>query len=140
MGKKLYTEKQIQRLEANPNVKSVSDRTISFEPDFKLKAIKENMLGKGPLQIFVEHDLNLDIIGSQKPKECLKLWRRIYNQYGEDAFTVERRGLGSTGRPLLKEETVEERLKKAEARINYLEAENDFLKKLEELERKAKQN
>jgi hypothetical protein len=30
--------------------------------------------------------------------------------------------------------TIEEKLKKAEARIKFLEAENDFLKKLEELE------
>ena len=32
---------------------------------------------------------------------------------------------------------MEEKLKKAEARIKYLEVENDFLKKLEELERQA---
>ena len=32
---------------------------------------------------------------------------------------------------------MEEQLKKAEARIAYLEVENDFLKKLEELERQA---
>lgn len=138
MGNERYTETQIQRLESNPHVKNVSDQTISYEPAFKLKAVQENQTGKGPLQIFVEHDLNIDILGSHHPKECLKLWRKIYKQHGEDAFTVERRGKGSKGRPLLKNETTEERLKKAEARINYLQAENEFLKKLEELERQAK--
>ncbi|KIL77465.1 hypothetical protein SD77_1451 [Bacillus badius] len=32
---------------------------------------------------------------------------------------------------------MEEKLQKAESRIKFLEAENDFLKKLEELERQA---
>jgi transposase len=32
---------------------------------------------------------------------------------------------------------MEEKLRKAEARIKFFEAENDFLKKLEELERQA---
>jgi transposase len=49
-----------------------------------------------------------------------------------------RRSKGSTGRPSSKELTAEEKLMKAEARIAFLEMENDFLKKLEELERQAK--
>ena len=41
------------------------------------------------------------------------------------------------GRLSSKELSVEERLKKAEARFKFLEAENEFLKKLEELERQV---
>lgn len=51
---------------------------------------------------------------------------------------MERRGKGSTGRPSTKNISTEKRLEKAEARIKYLEAELELVKKLEELERQAK--
>jgi hypothetical protein len=77
------------------------------------------------------------VIGSEKPKQCLKRWRKTFNQFGEDGFLTERRGKGSTGRPSSKQLTAEESLRKAEARIKYLEAELEFLKKLDELERQV---
>jgi hypothetical protein len=77
------------------------------------------------------------MIGSDKPKGCLKRWRKMYDVYGEEGFYTERRGKGSTGRLKSKEYTQEDRLKKAEARIKYLEAELEFLKKLDELERQV---
>ncbi|WP_218349889.1 hypothetical protein [Bacillus sp. sid0103] len=52
------------------------------------------------------------------------MWKEVY-------------GKAASGPPSSKELSVEEKLKKAEARIKFLEAENDFLKKLEELERQA---
>ena len=133
-----FNEAQTRLLEANPNVKHASDRSISYEPEFKLRAVKEYKLGNGPQQIFIQSGFSLEIIGSEKPKQCLMRWRSAYEKYGEEAFTTKRRGKASTGRPSLKEETAETRLKKAEARIKYPEAENDLLKKLEELARDVK--
>lgn len=138
MGKIIFNSHQRKQLESNPNVKHVSDRSLSYEPEFKVKAVKENLSGKGPTDIFVENGFDLSIIGSDKPKGCLKRWRKTFDLFGEEGFYTERRGKGSTGRPSSKELTAEEKLKKAEARIAFLEAENDFLKKLEELERQAK--
>ncbi|MEC0302190.1 IS3 family transposase, partial [Terribacillus saccharophilus] len=60
-----------------------------------------------------------------------------FQKYGEDGFYTERRGKGSTGRPSSKDLSAEDKLRKAEARIKYLEAELDFVKKLDELERQA---
>jgi len=135
LSKIIFNEYEINRLEKNPHVKNVSDRSISYHPDFKLAAVKENLKGKGPTQIFIEHGFDLSLIGKEKAKQCLRRWRNTYKSFGEDGFYSERRGLGSTGRPSSKEETAETKLKKAESRIKYLEAELDFLKKLEELER-----
>lgn len=137
MSKTLYTEYQIKELEKNPNILSTSDRSISYNPEFKIQAIKEYRLGKSPSQIFIEHGFNLDIIDKRQPKECLRRWKEIFDKFGEDGFLTERRGKGSTGRPSSKPLSIEEQLRKAEARIKFLEAENDFLKKLEELERQA---
>lgn len=134
MSKIIFNEIEIKLLESNPNVDHVSERSISYTPDFKIRAVKENSNGKGPVQIFIEHGFDLQVIGSEKPNQCLKRWRKTFNQFGEDGFLTERRGKGSTGRPSSKQLTVEESLKKADARIKYLEAELEFLKKLDELE------
>jgi transposase len=137
MGKNLFTEYQIKELEKNPNVLRASERSITYHPDFKMKAVLENQKGKLPSQIFLEYGFSLELIGKKQPKRCLQRWRETYEKLGEAGLQTERRGKASTGRPSSKELSVEERLKKAEMRIKFLEAENDFLKKLEELERQA---
>lgn len=139
MSKKIFNEFQRNQLENNPNVNHVSDRSISYRPEFKVNAVKENLKGKGPREIFQESGFDIEMIGSDKPNQCLERWRRTYKEFGEEGFFQERRGKGGTGgRPSSKELTADEKLKRAEARIKFLEAENDFLKKLEELERQAK--
>jgi len=138
MSKIYFNEHQRQLLEANPNVSSVSDRAIQYTPEFKIKAVKENLAGKGPSQIFIENGFDLEMIGSKKAKSSLDRWRRTFKQFEENGFLEERRGKGSTGRPSTKDLSPEKKLEKAEARIRYLEAEIELLKKLEELERKAK--
>lgn len=138
MSKIYFNEHQRNLLENNLNVSSVSDRSIQYTPEFKLKAVKENLAGKGPSQIFIENGFDLEMIGSKKAKSALNRWRNTFNQYGENGFLEERRGKGSTGRPNTKNLSTDKKLEKAEARIRYLEAEIELLKKLEELERKAK--
>lgn len=69
----------------------------------------------------------------------MERWRKTYEQFGEEGFYTERRGKGSTGRPSQKQLSSDDKLKKAEVRIAFLEAELAFLKKLDELERQALQ-
>lgn len=137
MRKNLFTEFQIKELEKNPNVLRVSDRSISYQPDFKVKAVNEYHNGKTPSQIFIENGFNIEVLGKDQPKRCLQRWRETFEKFGDLGLQTERRGKASSGRPSSKELSVEEKLKKAEARIKFLEAENDFLKKLEEIERQA---
>ncbi|AJH03179.1 hypothetical protein P4493_29470 [Bacillus thuringiensis] len=139
MIKIIFNEIQMKQLEKNKNVLKASERSISYCPDFKIRAVKENQQGKGHSQIFSENGFNLAVIGEKKPKQCLKRWRRTFEQFGEEGFYTERRGKGSTGRPLEKPLSSDEKLKKAEVRIVFLEAELTFLKKLDELERHALQ-
>lgn len=138
MSKITFTESQRKELESNPNVIKVSDRSITYSPEFKVKAVEESAKGKGAQQIFVEHGFDLSIIGAKKPKHCIERWRGTFQKYGEEGFYTERRGKGATGRPSSKDLSIKDKLKKAEARIAYLEAELDFVKKLDELERQAK--
>ena len=138
MSKIIFNEHQRRLLEENPNVVSVSKRAIQYKPEFKVLAVKENQAGKGPAQIFTENGFDLTVIGTEKATSSLKRWRKSYTLYGEAGFFEERRGKGSTGRPAGKDLSAEKKLEKAEARIKYLEAEVELLKKLEELERQAK--
>jgi len=137
MSKIIFNEHQIRQIESNPNVTFVSDRTIQYSFDFKVRAVKENLAGKGPVQIFTENGFDLEVIGTKKVQSSLGRWRRIYNTYGELGFQEERRGKGSSGRPSTKDLSAEKKLEKAESRIRYLEAELEMLKKLEELERQV---
>jgi len=138
MSKIIFSEHQIRQLETNPNVASVSDRAIQYTPEFKIHAVNENLAGKGPTQIFEENGFDLNLIGIRKAQSSLSRWRTTFKEFGEEGFLMERRGKGSSGRPLNKDISAEKKLEKAEARIKYLEAELELLKKLEELERQAK--
>ncbi len=140
MSKKIFTELEMRQLERNPNVRHVSEKAITYEPSFKLAAVLANLEGNTPQQIFLEAGFHLETIGNEQPKQCLKRWRATYANYGETGLLEERRGKGSPGRPSEKALSIEEQLKRAEARIELLEAENDLLKKLEALERQKRKS
>jgi hypothetical protein len=137
-GKMRFSENEILQIESNANVLHVAERSIAYQPTFKLAAVLSYQEGKKPTEIFLEAGFNIEIIGRKNPLQCLKRWRKIYAAQGEAGLMEDQRGKGSTGRPAL-DLTVEKKLEQAEARIKLLEAENDFLKKLEALERQAEQ-
>jgi transposase len=132
---KIFNEHEVKQLENNPNVQNVTDRAITYTPAFKLSAVKAYKDGQTPMEIFLKAGFEMNVIGHQKPKQCLLRWREAFDAYGEDDLLENRRGKSSTGRPSSRGLTTEEKLKRAEARIKLLEAENDLLKKLEALER-----
>jgi transposase len=100
--------------------------------------LKYSLSYRDVAEMMKERGLNIDVIGHEKPKKSLKRWREAHAAYGELGLLEERRGKGNTGRRPAGELTAEEKLKRAEARIKLLEAENDFLKKLEALERQKR--
>lgn len=140
MSKIIFNEHQRRQIEANPYVVSVSDRSIQYTVDFKLKAVQDNLKGKGPSEIFKAAGFDIEIIGLSKIQSAIHRWKKIYQIHGEKGFTEERRGKGSTGRPPVEKLSSDKKLEKAEARIRLLEAELTLLKKPDEMERQAKKN
>jgi transposase len=138
LNRTLFTEENMRRLETNPNVQHVSETNITYTPEFKLAAVKAYEEGETPVEIFIKAGFDLDLIGHKKPKDSLKRWRDTYAKYGETGIKEERRGKGSTGRKPTGDLSAEEELKRARAKIKLLEAEVDFLKKLEALERQKR--
>lgn len=135
MGKRRLSPEDQERLRQNENVLRASGSTISYDPEFKIAAVRANLAGKAPTQIFQEAGFDLDAIGRRIPRRCLERWRRDYRQRGEEGLGEDRRGKHSTGRPSNRELTVKEKLRRAELRVLYLERENELLKKLDRLER-----
>ena len=78
-------------------------------------------------------------------KNRLKAWERIYLEEGAAGFMVERRGRKSTGRPRKKplDKEIENDLiaenQRLRERLEYVEAENEYLKKLDALVRAEEQ-
>ncbi len=65
-----------------------------------------------------------------RSKTQVRLWERIYLEEGPQGLYIEKRGLGSKGRPPKLDKKVEEDLI---AEVQRLRAENDYLKKLNAL-------
>ena len=126
---------EINQLKQNPNIVEVTKNSISYLPEFKVKAVKSNIEGKSPISIFRDNGFNLDIIGKDIPRKRLYIWRQVYEESGELGLLIENRGRKQSNEP--KNLSVEEQLKKAEAKIKFLEVENEFLKKLDAMERQV---
>lgn len=125
-----FSEKDRRSLESNPLVKSVGPNQVQFTAKFKLKALKLHSEGFAPSDIFLKLGVDPILFLKEYPKKCLSRWKKIVETHGEKGLEQERRGKGASGRPKKAELKNEKALL---ARIAYLEAENDFLKKLRAL-------
>jgi len=131
MSKIVFTNHQIEQLEANPNVVKVSNRSITYHPHFKLKAVKDYIEGKSPFRIFTEGGFDISVIDSDKPSQCMRRWRKVYEACGEDGLYVDYRGKKES--TTSHHSTLQQELMRAEARIKALEMELLYLKKIARL-------
>ncbi|WP_214706822.1 MULTISPECIES: hypothetical protein [unclassified Exiguobacterium] len=81
MSKIIFNIHQIDQLESNPNVASVSERSIQYTGEFKVKDVLENMDGKRSQQIFTAVGFDLALICNSKAKAALKRWRNISKRW-----------------------------------------------------------
>ena len=132
MSKRIFNKEQIEALLRNPNVAGCSERSISYRKDFKVLAMRKYRDGLSSSEIFRQAGFDIDLIGRDKPKGCLRRWRDILKSKGEAGLRIDGRGQSKAGgRPRsLANLTDKEKLKRLEAEVAYLKAENDFLAKL----------
>lgn len=127
----MFTGEQTEELLKNANIAKCSAKAITYEKDFKIRAVRQyNEEGMTAKEIFRQAGLNLDMIGRKQPKECLRRWNKIFRKKGVEGLSEVRGKNGFGGRPKTKNLTNAERIKKLEAEVAYLKAENDFLAKL----------
>ena len=131
MNKRLFTQEQIASLLENEHVVRVSERSVTYSPDFKIAAVKRWKEGLPPSAIFTEAGFNLTVIGRKTPKWLVTRWRKTFDKKGATSLQKDHRGRSSTGRPpSLANMTEKEKLKYLEAQVAYLKEENAFLAKL----------
>lgn len=134
MRKRVFTEKEQAQLKGNPHVQAVSDKAITYSDAFKRLFLTENEKGKVPRTIFEEAGLDIEIIGLKRIQSAGKRWRAAYREHGAEGLQDTRKT--SSGRPLERELSVEEKISRLEAQNQLLRAENELLKKLDLLERR----
>lgn len=133
MTKILLNKKEQEQLKCNQNVKTVSEKAITYTDKFKRHFIAENEKGRFPREIFGENGLDVELIGYERVKSAAKRWRTAYHKDGVEGLQDTRKT--NSGRPLERELTLEEKLVRLEAKNQLLSAENELLKKLDLLER-----
>ena len=94
-----FTPKQRSKLLANRNVQDVSEKNISFLPEFKIKSVRQYLGGLSPDQIFENAGFPLEFFKEDYFRQCIKRWLKKFEKEGEDSLRVDERGKGSSGRP-----------------------------------------
>lgn len=133
MTKNFLTPNQQNELKKNPYVKAVSKKAITYTDEFRRLFISENEAGKLPRQIFEEAGFDIEMIGMIRVQKSATRWRTAYRNQGVTGLEDTRKY--SSGRPLERELSLEEKYARLEAKTRLLEAENELLKKLDLLER-----
>jgi transposase len=132
-----FTPSQRSKLLANRNVLNVTEKSVSYTSDFKIKAVHECLAGVSPDQIFQDAGIPIIYFKKNYCKFCLKKWIYKFRTRGEDSLYKDGRGSGGSGRPKNErpeELTYDELLTLVEIQKGALEE----LKKQNALERKKK--
>ena len=126
MSKVLFTDSEVKKLRKNKYVKSVSNKSITYTDEFKEKVVFETEnYKKFPRQVFEECGFDIDVIGIKRTQNAAYKWRKQYKNLGK----LKDNRKNKSGRPLKRKLSDAEKLKRAEAKIKLLEAENELLKK-----------
>jgi hypothetical protein len=133
MTKNHLTLNQQNQLKKNPYVKAVSDKAITYTDEYKQLFIRENEAGKLPRQIFEQTGFDIEMIGMTRVQKAGNRWRTAYKKQGITGLEDSRKY--SSGRPVERELSIEEKYERLKAKTRLLEAENELLKKLDLLER-----
>ena len=131
MSKILFTNTQVKNLSKNKWIKNITNKGITYTDEFKYKLVKEcENYKKFPQDVFRECEIDPEIVGESRIRNCAYRWRIQLNSIGQIKDTRKE----NEGRPLERDLSDKEKLERAEAKIKLLEAENELLKKNELIE------
>lgn len=118
-----FTKKEKELLENNPNILSVLSNQVLYSKEFKQKAIIEHQNGKSPKQIFKDAEIDISILSndSDYASKTISKWKNA------------NRGKINIHSSKNKSKDKKSAYQKLLERNEYLEAENEFLKKLQML-------
>jgi len=133
MGVNYFTEEQQEELRKNPYINKVSDKSITYTTEFRELFANEYRAGKIPSQILTECGIDHQLLGKKRKDALVAMVKKC--ELRSDGFEDIRKC--NLGRPVTKDLTDAERISRLEHQIKYLKQENEFLKKIEFLDKKA---
>lgn len=108
---KQFSEEQKEKLLMSPYIKKVYSNHITYTIAFKQMAVEQYLQGQTPIQIFVNANLNLELIGSKNAFNLIKKWLKEKDK-------------------LPKFKSLEQEVIELRAKVKYLEAVLEAEKKL----------
>lgn len=132
MGVNYFTDEQVEELRKNPYVKNVSNKAITYEEELKELFLIDYQNGLTPSMIFMKYGFNPKILGQSRID---KFVQRVKQQnIRSERFSDTRKG--NSGRPITKELSNEEIIKRLKHQNKILQQENDFLKRIRFINKK----
>ena len=136
MSKIHFSIEQQEELKNNPYVKSVTSKAITYTEEFKELFYKEYQEGRAPTEIMRGMGFDTKVIGRGRIRSIAERMRKYAQR--DDGFVDQRQY--ASGQSQTKDLTIEEQLERANHKIALLKQENEFLKKLEQIERNVQRN
>jgi hypothetical protein len=127
-----FTEKEIEELRNNPNVKNVTEKAITYTKEFKEYFIREYSKGRMVREIYEEAGFDVELLGV-RIKNSTYRWK----QQSKRIEGLKDTRKGGSGRPRTRHLSKDELIERQKAEIEYLKQERDFLLELKRLERMA---
>lgn len=118
-----FTKEEKELLEQNPNIQAVLSNQVFYTKEFKEKAVIEYESGKSANQIFADAGIDTSILSKQSDyaSKTISKWRAAHRESVNIHYPKRKRKQKKSAYQRLLE------------RNEYLEAENEFLKKLSAL-------
>ena len=122
----------VKELNEHRYVEQATEWSVSFTAEFKQLAYDEYYRGKSMREIFTEAGLDVEKLGN---KRLQNFRNQLMTKAKETTGFADKRKDKSQQVPLSTEAQMMKRIRELEHRNAYLEQENDFLKKIQELEK-----
>lgn len=133
LGKNYFTDEQLKALLKNPYVKAASAKAITYTEEFKEHFVAEYEAGKTPSEILRNSGFDVNALGQDRIDNISRRFRNMSKR--EEGFIDKRKY--SAGRPSIKSLTSDEQIARLQHQVKYLKQENEFLKKINFLNRQA---
>ena len=108
---KQFTQEQKEQLLKSPFIEKVYSNHIEYSIEFKQMAVEQYLQGQTPVQIFVNANLDLELIGRKNSFNLIKKWLKEKEK-------------------LPKFKTLEQEVVELRTKVKYLEAVLEAVKKL----------
>lgn len=117
----------------NPYVKTASSKAITYTEEFRAYFVSEYEAGKTPSEILRRCGFDVKALGKQRIDGLSRRFRNMSKR--EEGFKDTREG--SSGRPRTKDLTAYEQIARLQHQVKYLKQENEFIKKINFLNKEA---